>query len=82
MEHHSDVALLWGEVADGAIADLDVSAGKGFEAGDEAKEGAFTAAGGADENHEFAVGDGEVDVVEDGVIVLVYLVVRRFFGGF
>jgi hypothetical protein len=45
------------------VIDGDGAAGDFFETGDHAQSGRLAAAGGADEDHEFTVGDFEVDAL-------------------
>ena len=64
LEHHGDVAVLGGDVVDDAIADPDFALADFLQAGQQAQTGGFAAAGGADKDHEFLVGDVEVEVVD------------------
>ena len=66
LEHHRDVAVLRRDVGDVAVADEDAAGVDLFEAGEHAQRGGLSAAGGADENEEFAVGDLEVQLVDGG----------------
>ena len=66
LEHHRDVAVLRRDVGDIAIADQDVAGVDLFEAGEHAQRGGLSAAGGADENQELAIGDLEVELVDGG----------------
>ena len=53
-----------GELRIGGERVEDVAGGGAVEAGNDAQQRGFAAAGGADEDHELALGDLEVDVVE------------------
>ena len=66
LEHHRDVAVLRRDVGDVAVADEDAARVDLFEAGQHAQRRGLAAAGGADENEEFAVGDLEVELVDSG----------------
>ena len=52
------------DVVDDVAADPDLAAGDLLEAGDHAQRGRLAAAGGADEDDEFVVGDLEVDAAD------------------
>jgi hypothetical protein len=62
LEDHGDVAISCGHVVDDAVADLDDAFADLLEACDHAQRRCLAAAGGADEDHELAVGDLEVHV--------------------
>src|SRR6187431_2539204 len=66
LEHHRDVAVLRRDVGDIAIADQDAAGVDLFEAGQHAQQGGLSAAGGADENQELAIGDLEAQLVDGG----------------
>jgi hypothetical protein len=65
LEHHRDVALFGRNVVDHALADADLAGADFLEAGDHAQQRGLSAAGGTDQYHELAVGDGNVDAVHD-----------------
>ena len=65
LEHHGDVAVAGLELVDHPAADRDLAGGDRLEAGDHAQQRGLAAAGGADEDDELAVGDVEVDAVDD-----------------
>ena len=65
LEHHRDVAVLGLDLADVALSDKDVAFGLRFEARDDAQQRRFAAARGAQDHHEFAVGDFAVDAMDD-----------------
>ena len=64
LEHHRDVAVLRRLVVDDLAADLQLAVGDVLEPGDHPQRGRLPAAGRADEDHELAVGDVEVDVLD------------------
>ena len=66
LEDHRDVAFLRGQVVDDLVADPELAAADLLEAGDHAQRGRLAAAGRADENHQLAVLDLQVEV-EDGL---------------
>ena len=70
LEHHRDVALLRRQVVDDAVADPDLAVSDLLEARNHAQGGRLAAAGGADENHQLAILDGETEV-EDGLRAVV-----------
>jgi len=63
LEDEADVALLDGDAVDLEAADEDAAAGGSFQAGDEAQDGGFAAAAGAEQGEQLALGDREVDVL-------------------
>ena len=66
LEDHRDVAFLRSQVVDDLVADPELAAADLLEAGDHAQRGRLAAAGRADENHQLAVLDLQVEV-EDGL---------------
>ena len=62
LEHHSDVAVLRGNVVDQTAADVHFALGDLLQAGDHAQGGGLAAAGGADEDDEFLILDLQVEV--------------------
>ncbi len=69
LEDEGGVALVGGDFVDAAVAETDF-AGIGFEeSGEEAEDGGFSAAGGAEEEEHFSGLDFEIDAVDDGVAV-------------
>ncbi len=66
LKHHRDPAGAGRQVVDPAVADPDLAFRGGLEAGDDAEERGLAAAGGAEQDHELLVADGEVDLVEGG----------------
>ena len=64
LEHHGDVAILGGDIVDDAVADEDAAVADLLKAGEQAQAGGFAAAGRADEDEEFLVGDGDAQVVD------------------
>ncbi len=65
LEDHGDFAIGGGGGVDAPAVDQDVARGRVLEAGDDAEQRGLAAAGGADEDAELAVGDGEVDAPDD-----------------
>ena len=65
LEHHGDVALARRHVVHDLAVDDDFASGHRFEPGDHSKNCALAAAGRSDEHDELAVGDLEVDAVDD-----------------
>ena len=65
LEHHGDVALLGRHVVDDARADADLAAGDVLQPGDHAQQRRFAAARRADQDDELAVGDVDVDAMDD-----------------
>ena len=65
LEHHRDVALARRHVVHHLVVDGDFASGHRFEPGDHAENRALAAAGRPDQHDELAVGDLEVDAVDD-----------------
>ena len=61
LENHGDIAVLGGDIVDELAVDVQLAAGNLFKAGDHAQCGGFAAAGGADQNDEFLVGNVQVE---------------------
>ena len=66
LEHHRGVAGFRGQGGDVAPAEHDGAGVLPDQPGDDAQERGFAAAGGAEQEHEFAGFDGEVDAAEHG----------------
>ena len=64
LEDHRDATVLGGQVIDAAPADPDLSGRGGFQPGDDAQQRGLAAARCAQQDHEFLVRDGQVDVVQ------------------
>ncbi len=64
LEHHRDVAIDRVEVVDDDVAHEDLARGRLLEAGDHPQSGRLAAARRADEDHELAVLDAEVKIVD------------------
>jgi hypothetical protein len=62
LEHHGDVAVLRGNVVHQLVADVQLALGDLLQAGDHAQRGGLAAAGGADEDDEFLIGDLQVEI--------------------
>jgi hypothetical protein len=73
LEHHGDVAILGFQPVDHAVPNRHLAAGDALEAGHHAQQRGLTAARGADDDDEFAVGDLHVDAVNDLDLVVVGL---------
>ncbi len=63
LEHHGDGALAGRQVVDALVSDEDFTAGDFLQPRHHAQRGGFGAAGRADEDHELAVLDFEIDAV-------------------
>src|SRR5687768_7595458 len=61
LEHHGDVPVAGAQIGDILAADGDASRGQGLEPGGAAQQRGLAAARGADEHHELAVPDLEID---------------------
>ena len=71
LEDHRDVALLRGQVVDDALADPDLSTADLLEPGEHAQRRRLAAPGGADEHHQLAVADLQVEIVDGlGAVVV------------
>jgi hypothetical protein len=66
LEHHRDVALFRRNVVDAALADADLARADLLEARDHAQQRRLAASRRADQHGERAVGDVDVDAVQDG----------------
>jgi hypothetical protein len=66
LEHEADAAPLGRDVGDAPFADEDVAARRGEEAGNGAQRGGLAAAGGAEQGHQLAVADDQVEPVQGG----------------
>ena len=64
LEDHRDVAVARGHVVDDPLADADDALADLLEAGDHAQRGRLAAPGRADEHHELAVVDLEIEAVD------------------
>jgi len=73
LEHHRDVAILARQVRDVAATDVDAAGGGCVQAGDHVQQRRLAAARRADQDHELAGRDFEVDVVEDHGVLAVHL---------
>ena len=66
LEHHRDVAVARRDIVDDLAVDRDRAAADRFQPGDHAQQRRLSAAGRADENHELAVVDLEIDRLDGG----------------
>ena len=73
LEDHGDAALGRRQPGHVASADGDSAVGEGFKPGDHAQQGRLAAAGRADEDAEFAIGNIEVDAADDGDVAKGFL---------
>ena len=64
LEHHGDAAIARWQVIDQLAADLQLAMRDCLESGDHSQHRRLAAAGGADEHHEGAVLDVEVDALD------------------
>ena len=76
LEHHRDVAIFRLQSIHDASVDRDLSTADLFQAGEHAQGGRLAAAGGAHQNGERAVGEDDVDIVDDDgrAVLLAHLV--------
>ena len=65
LEHERDVAIGGPQILNRLAVEQDIAAIDFLEAGNGAQRGGLAAARGAEEDHEFAILHGEVDVVDD-----------------
>ena len=65
LKHHRDVALARREVRDVAVVDADGARGHRLEARDHAQDRRLAGARSADEHEQLAVGDVEVELLDD-----------------
>ena len=72
LEDHADIALLGRRLVETLAVQAHLAPADLFQAGDHAQQRRLAAAGGADEDHEFAILDAQVDVSRDfdAVVVL------------
>ena len=63
LEHHAEAAVARLEVVDHLSVDADLAGGRILEAGDHAQRRGLAAAGWPDEHDEFAVLDGEIQIL-------------------
>ncbi|CAH0304350.1 hypothetical protein SRABI128_04284 [Microbacterium sp. Bi128] len=68
LEHHGDVAILRRDVRDVAVADEDAAGVDVLETCKHAQGGRLSAAGGSNEDQEFAIGDINVELVNSGLL--------------
>ena len=69
LEDHGDVTPLRRQVVDDALADPDDAVADVLEPGDHAERRRLAAPGRADEHHELAVGDVEIEPVDGSCAV-------------
>ena len=70
LEHHGHATLRRRNVIHPHIADIDIPAGDFLEPGDHPQQRGLAATGRADEHHEFAIVNGEIDIVNDAHITI------------
>jgi hypothetical protein len=63
LEHHGDVAIRGSDVVDHAVADGDPAAGDLLQAGHHPQRGGLATARRADQDHELAVADLEIELL-------------------
>src|SRR5688572_9374808 len=73
LEDHGDVALLWWEVRDIALADADSASCNLLEPGHHSQDGRLPAAGRSNQHEQLAVGDLETEITRGDVAVRVSL---------
>jgi hypothetical protein len=64
LEHHRDVAVLWGQIVDDLAAYPDLAVADALEASQYAQQGGFPATRRPDEHDELAIGDIDIDALE------------------
>jgi hypothetical protein len=64
LEHHRDVPVTGGDLVDHLAADPQLARGDVLESGDHVQRRRLAAAGRADEDHELAIGDAQVEVLD------------------
>ena len=74
LEDHGDVAFAGCDLIHKAIADIDFAAAGFFQPGDHPQRGRLAAPAGANQHHEFAIGDVETYVTHSMKAVGVFLV--------
>lgn len=68
LEHHGDVPVLRRQVGDVPVTDPDGPAVDVLQPREHAQGGGLSAAGGADEDEELAVLDGDVELIDSGLL--------------
>jgi hypothetical protein len=81
LEDHGDVAVLRGDVVDDAIADLEGPVGDLLEARDHSQARGLPAARGPNQDHELAIVDAEVEVLDGGEVAVALPDVLERHGG-
>src|SRR4051812_5989204 len=64
LEHHADIALVWRDIGDGAAGQFDLPVVGLGQAGNHPQQRGLAAAGRAQQRHQFAAPDREVDTIE------------------
>jgi hypothetical protein len=64
LEHHGDIAILRIALIHHRAVNQDLAVRGVLQPRHDPQEGGFAAAGGADEHHELAIGDGEIHAVD------------------
>lgn len=70
LEDHGDIPILRLEIVDQLPVDGERTGGDLFKTRDHAQQRGLSAAGWADENDEFAIGNGKIDAVQDGMVTV------------
>ncbi len=78
LKHHRQVALGRGDFGDVAAIEFNSAFGDFFKARDQTQQGRFTAAGRADEHHEFLVVHFQVNALDDGKAFEAFLQILDF----
>ena len=73
LEHHGQVALGRADLGDVAAVQFDLATADFFEPGDQSQQGGLAATGRADEHHELAIADFQVDALDDLAAVEAFL---------
>jgi hypothetical protein len=72
LEHHGDAAPGRLDVVADPSADFHRAGTDVFQAGDDAQQGRLAAARGTDQHHELAVGNVQVDALDDQVVLILF----------
>ncbi|MPM22122.1 hypothetical protein SDC9_68572 [bioreactor metagenome] len=82
LEDHRQVAVAGRDVVDAGAVDREVAGGDVLQSDDHPQQCRLAAAGGADEDHELAVGDVEADALDgrEAVVVRLHEVLEGYLG--
>lgn len=77
LENHGDITVLWLDVINQFVIDVQFAVGNIFQAGYHAQSSGFSASGRANQDNKLFIIDFQIDIVDCG-----YLVVIDFFDTF